>query len=426
MPALLKPWQPWLLSILLALMPLSLSIDQRVKVLPPALLFIAGGWLLARRAEVRRSYRAAAPVVWMALLMVVFVACNVAVHRLGWRPVDRPAHVLMYLVIAAAFSQPLRLRLVWAGFSLTAASLGVACMVQHFHLGIERAYGLNGGPSAAAELAMVLLGLALLALVQVLNAQARWLERGLHALAMALAMYGALLTQSRGPLLAFVPVFALLALLRIRRSGQWRLGMVLLLGIGMGAGLAAWSVHGVVSQRFEAIGQEVASFDPQSDARGAIRERLEMWRTAGRALAEHPFLGIGLNRFHAYAQAEIAAGRSNPAIAPYNQPHNEYLEAAATGGVPGLLVLLLIFALPLRYFARHLGDPDDAVALPAAAGAALVLLYVLCGLTDSVFYRVMSQSFYFLLVLGLALRVGRRAGGTAPRPRAAAASGALG
>jgi O-antigen ligase len=328
---------------------------------------------------------------------------------------DRPAHVLLYLVIAAVFSQPLCLRLVWAGFSLTAAILGVACVVQHFHLGIERAYGLNGGPSASAELAMVLLGLALMALLQVLNARTRLLERGLHALAMVLAMYGALLTQSRGPLLGFVPVFALLALLQIRRSGQWRLGAALLLGVGIGGSLAALSVHGVVSQRFEAIGQEVATFDPQSDASGAVRERLEMWRTAGRALIEHPFVGVGLNRFSAYAHAEIAAGRSNSAIAPYNQPHNEYLEAAATGGVPGLLVLLLTFALPLRYFVRHLRDADEAIALPAAAGAALVLLYVLCALTDSVFYRVMSQSFYFLLVLGLAVQVGRRTTGAAPR-----------
>ena len=40
-----------------------------------------------------------------------------------------------------------------------------------------------------------------------------------------------------------------------------------------------------------------------------------------------------------------------------------------------------------------------------------LLLYVLCALTDSVFYRVMPQSFYFFLVLGLAVLVGRRVGG---------------
>ena len=403
---MLKPCQPWLLSVLVALMPLSLSIDPPIKALPTALLFIVGAVLLVRFAQVRRSYRAAAPVLWMALLMIAYVALNVAVHRLGWRPLDRPAHVLLYLVIAAAFARSLRMQVVWIGFSLTAAVLGAVCVVQHFHLHIARAYGLNGGPSASAQLATVLLGLALMALLQVLSTRTRTWEKALHALALVLGMYGALLTQSRGPLLAFVPVFVLLVLLRMRRTGQWRVGVALLLGLGFGAGLAMFALHGEVSDRFEAIGQEVATFDPQTDASGAVRERLEMWRTAGRALAEHPFVGVGLDRFGAFAHEEIAAGRSNAAIAPYNQPHNEYLKAAATGGVPGLLVLLLIFALPLRFFVRHLRDADEAIALPASAGAAIVLLYMLCGLTDSVFYRVMPQSFYFFVVIGLAVRVG--------------------
>jgi O-antigen ligase len=131
-----------------------------------------------------------------------------------------------------------------------------------------------------------------------------------------------------------------------------------------------------------------------------------MWRTASRAFVAHPFVGIGINQFDDYVHAEIAAGRSNPVIGKYNQPHNEYLEAAATGGAPGLLVLLLVFALPLRYFSRHVLDPDEAVALPASVGMALIGLYALCALTDSVFYRVMTQSFYFFMVLGLALRIG--------------------
>lgn len=405
--ATLKSWQPATLSILLALMPLSFSIDQRIKALPAALLFLVGLALLVGSSQTRRSYRAAAPVVLMALLVVGFVALNVLLHGLGWRPIDRPAHVLLYLVIAAVFSQPLRMRLVWIGFSLSAVALGTVCVVQYYALGIVRAYGLNGGASASAELATVLLGLALVALVQLLGARAGRAEKIVHGVAMVFGMVGALLTQSRGPLLAFAPMAVMLVLLQGRRTGQWRLGLILLAGMGSGAALSMVSLQGVVAQRFEAIGHEVTTFDHRSDARGAVRERLEMWRTAGRAFAEHPLAGIGIDRFDDYVRGEVAAGRSNVAIEDYNQPHNEYLEAAATGGVPGLLVLLAIFALPLRYFARRVMDADEAVALTACAGLAIVGLYVLCALTDSVFYRVMPQSFYFFLVLGLAVRIGR-------------------
>ena len=68
-------------------------------------------------------------------------------------------------------------------------------------------------------------------------------------------------------------------------------------------------------------------------------------------------------------------------------------------------MLLAVFLVPLRYFSRRVLDADDEVALPAAVGVGVIALYMLCALTDAVFYRVMTQSFYFFVVLGLALRL---------------------
>jgi O-antigen ligase len=53
----LKQWQLWSLSVLVALMPLSFSTDQHIKVLPTALLFLVGLGLLAGDPRTRRSYR---------------------------------------------------------------------------------------------------------------------------------------------------------------------------------------------------------------------------------------------------------------------------------------------------------------------------------------------------------------------------------
>lgn len=405
--ALATGW-PWLLSLLLALMPLSFSVALPAKVLPPALLFVCGLALIARSQTVRRAYATAWPVTLTALAMLGFMVVSVLVHRSGWRPLDRGAHILLFLVIAAVFSQPLRMRLVWGGFAVSAVVLGTICAVQHHVYGFARAYGLNGGASASIQLATVLFGLGLLSLVQLLGAGLGRGERLLHGSALALAMYGGLLTQSRGPLLAFVPMFLLVLVLHGRRTGRWRGALLLAAGTAIGLALVMTTLHGRMVSRFEAVQQEVASFDPAGDGQGAVRERLEMWRTAVRATSEHPLLGIGPNRFRAYVRDEIAAGRSNPAIAGFNQPHNEYLNAAASGGVPGLLLLLLVLVLPLRWFLGHARDAAEAVALPACAGVAIVGLYALCALTDSVFYRVMPLSFYFFMVAGLALLMARQ------------------
>ena len=104
-----------------------------------------------------------------------------------------------------------------------------------------------------------------------------------------------------------------------------------------------------------------------------------MWRTAGRAIAAHPLAGIGIGEFSGYVDAEIAAGRSNPSIGRYNQPHNEYLEAAATGGVPGLLVLLATFRCRCAISAVTCWIVDEAVAMPACAGLAVVTVYAVCA-----------------------------------------------
>lgn len=405
-PTWLKAWSSWTLSILLTLMPLSFSINLRIKPLPAALLFLTGLALLLGSGSVRRSFRAAWPPVAAALLMIGFVILNVLIHRLGWRPLDRPAHILLFLVVAACFSLPLRMRWIWAGFSLTAIVLGGVGVLQSHLLGIERAYGLNGGASASIELATILLGLSAMALVQFMAPDTRRWEKLLHLAAMGCGMYGALLTQSRGPLLAFVPIFVLLVLLHARRTRHWRSSLLLVGAACVVGGAATYSMRGEMAARFEAIAPEVTSFDHRNDARGAVRERLEMWRTAARAFAEHPLVGIGVGEFADYSRREIAAGRSNAVIARYNQPHNEYLEAAATGGVPGLLVLLAVFLVPLRFFGRRALDPHDEIARLASIGVALIGFYMLCALTDAVFYRVMAQSFYFFLVLGLALRIG--------------------
>jgi len=400
-------WQLGLVSLLVALMPLSFTVSGHAKALPSVLLLLAGLALLWRHAETRRSYRHARPVIAVCLLGLLYPAANILGHGLGWKQFDRPSHILLYLATAAVFSLPLRMRWVWLGFSLTAILLGTVCIVQHDVLGIARAYGLNGGGWGAIEFAMVLLVLSLLAWIRVLFASGNRLETGLHLAGAVFAMYGALLTQSRGPLLAFVPALLLLLLLYARRTRHWRRALLLLGAIIAGSVLAGASVHEVLLHRLAAVGPEVATYNHRDDAKGAVRERLEMWRTASHAFLAHPLAGVGTDQFGVYARQQIAAGHANPVIAKYDHPHNEYLDAAATGGLPGLLVLLLIFSVPFGYFARHLRYGGEAVMAPALAGLVVVGMYALCSLTDNVFYRTMPHSMYFFLVLGLAVLVGR-------------------
>lgn len=401
-----NPWRVWIFSLLIAIMPLSFALPVKAKALPALILFLTGLWILATRADVRRAYRRAAPVLAPAAIAFVFWAVNVGAHGVEWREFDVTSHILAFLVIAATFALPFRAAALRAGFSASAGVLGLVCVEQHYIEHIDRVYGINNGEWGAIEFGMFMLVLSLIAIVQALRGELRPRERAIHAACAVIGFYGALLTQSRGPLLAFVPVFAALMLIQGRRTGRWRQS-VLALVIGVAAaGLAATTLHGEMVERLAAVKDEVATYSEQ-DATGAVRERLEMWRTARMAVIAHPVTGVGMNQFGPFARARIADGEVNPSVVRYDHPHSEYLEWAATGGIPGLLILVLLFGGSLVYFGRHALHPDNGIAMPACAGFSTTAMYALCALTDNVFYRAMPHSLYFFITLGLAVYVGR-------------------
>ncbi|HEY4091474.1 MAG TPA: O-antigen ligase family protein [Luteibacter sp.] len=399
-------WRPWILSLLIAVMPVSFALPLKAKALPAAILLLVGLWLLATDAETRRAFRRARLVLVPVALAFAFWLGNTLLHGIPLRQFDVMSHILAFLPIAACFAAPLRPIVLRLGFSASAAALGLICMEQHYIEGIDRAYGINNGLWGAIEFGMFILVLSLMGIVQALRLELRPGERIMHGLFAAMGFYGALLTQSRGPLLACIPVVVLLVVIQARRTGRWRQALgVLVLGV-LVVGIATTTLHGEVAERFAKVSEEMSTYS-ESDTTGAVRERIEMWRNAGSAVAEHPLTGVGLNQFGTYARGRIAEGKAADSIEQYDHPHSEYLEWAVTGGIPALALLLLMFGASLWFFGRHAMHRDNGIAMPACAGLAVTGMYALCGLTDNVFYRAMPHSLYFFLTLGLAVYIGR-------------------
>jgi O-antigen ligase len=395
------------LSVLVALMPACFAVSMHIKTLPMAALVIIGCVLLIRRPDTRAGYAIAWPVAAVFALRLLYDIGNFLGHRLGWATLDLPLQTVLFLAIAAAFSVPLKTRVVAIGFSLTAILLGITCLVQRYVQGYDRPFGLNGGDWASIEFAMYLLVLVVLAILQALRPSTPRLDRTFHVVAAIIGLYGAVLTQSRGPLIAFGPIFLGLMLWYAARSRQWRRALgVCAITIALMAGVTA-TLHREMIDRLSDVSTELATYD-QSKAVGAVHERIEMWEVSMRAFRAHPLAGIGLDQFGSFVQAQAAVGKANPAISKYVHPHNEYLESMVAGGVPALMVLLLFLGIPLAFFARRVNDPREPVATCAMAGTMVIVMYGLCAFSDNVFYRAMPQSLYLFLVLGLAVSIGRQ------------------
>ncbi len=91
--------------------------------------------------------------------------------------------------------------------------------------------------------------------------------------------------------------------------------------------------------------------------------RFALLQTAGRMVADHPVLGVGLG---AYAHANRDY---NPALGAYDT-HNTYVNIAAETGLPGLILFLAMMvsllreAIAARRYADRLGSSSGAAELP--------------------------------------------------------------
>jgi len=397
-----RSWRALLLSALVAIIPIAVSVPWKAKALPILALVITGAVMLFTRAETRLRYRIAWAIVAVCVLRFAYAVFNIAFHRLGWNELDLPAQTLIFLVTAAAFTGQLHWRAIWTFFAVTTIVLGGSCIVQRYLLGVDRAYGINGGDWSAIEFTMVTLCMTLFSIIRLIQPRIAVGERWLHGIAVAIGAYGAILTHSRGPMLAFVPALLIVIAVHIRRTRQWRGALVFVGVLIVGVVTATTALDREVVRRFSEVSGEMSTFSKDNSA-GPVRERMAMWQSAWTAFREHPVVGVGVDQFGTYTRARVASGEASTSIAKYDHPHNEYLEAAATGGVPALLIVLLLFALPAVHFVRRLNDPDEWKSTLATAGLAVITMYVLSAMTDNVFYRAMPHSFFLFLVLGFVM-----------------------
>jgi O-antigen ligase len=69
-------------------------------------------------------------------------------------------------------------------------------------------------------------------------------------------------------------------------------------------------------------------------------------------------------------------------------------------GIPGLLAILLLYGVPIVFFARRIQRGDWQASGVALAGCLFVATFAMNGLTQSMFAHQLVASF-FALVVGL-------------------------
>jgi O-antigen ligase len=131
-------------------------------------------------------------------------------------------------------------------------------------------------------------------------------------------------------------------------------------------------------------------------------DRANMWHAAVLIVQKHPWLGVGPIGFSSEFQALIEEGRVQKTLV-HNQPHNDILYAASTGGIVKLLAYILLICGPFIYFYKqYKARTLLANRVYSVLGMQLVGAFFLTGLTNSNFDLQIYSTTYAVLICVLA------------------------
>jgi O-antigen ligase/tetratricopeptide (TPR) repeat protein len=243
------------------------------------------------------------------------------------------------------------------------------------------------------------LGLALpFALVFAMLARRRT-ERFLWGTTVVLLELASLATWSRGPTVAtLVASLGLLAATGWEaraRLNRWAIGAVIIVTLPV----LAVGYRQVVRAR---IALHTAS--PLAADR-TIQDRLNTYAAATQMVRDHPLTGVGLENFSVlyprYRSAE--SEQLTPDVLP-TMVHSGYLQAAATTGIPGLLLyVLLLSSVMFVLWSAYKRQADRRARWLVVAFLASISGYLIQDLSG---WLDLSLSAFFWIVLGLGVALG--------------------
>lgn len=195
------------------------------------------------------------------------------------------------------------------------------------------------------------------------------------ALSVALAM-----NQTRAVLLALV---AVLLVLSVEAPRLRRILLPCFLGLVALAGV--WEV---LPTRGRSVRNLVAG-GPQSSPH---RARLVLWRAAWGMARERPLSGIGPSGFRRAFEARVPAGTLDSEQV-WGNAHNLYLHQLAERGIPGLALVLALFAAFYLAARRAWRERRDAAALWSLAAVAA---FAVMNVTETAWQTEQVATFFLL------------------------------
>lgn len=198
---------------------------------------------------------------------------------------------------------------------------------------IVRSGSFLGNPNSAGEFFTVLFFVALTAALSSTSVRSRLL----HGLGAACILLGTFFSYSTTSWIATAGgIFVFIILI-----GSMRIRLFFGLAL-VGIAALVWLVFPV----------QLSALISHALHPTGLTGRFGAWKTALNVIQARPFTGIGLGVGQSYIQG-VAPYRADPTAHPLTHPQNSYLEFAVLGGLPVLVVFLVLLGASVRRIWRN-------------------------------------------------------------------------
>lgn len=346
---------------------------------------------------------------WLTVAVLLMSLWSVLLFEHGLRDVDNRSRFVV-LPWAALWVHAMRPRMIWlwrgAITGIFAALLLAAVQVAR---GDPRAEGWTN----AIVLADVVLMLMVVAVFCRPRGRWIWVVPALVAGGVTIVLSG-----SRGVWPALLCLLVVVAMGARWRDGRTRL--LILAGVAAIGATIVLTVPALTHQmRIGELQRDMQRYEV-GDVDSSAGARLERLQVAYDTFLEHPLTGVGVGHFDdAMRRLPVCDTDQWIERCHLGHAHNDLAEWGATQGILGIVLLFAVYGVPLWLLVRlYRRSGHSRFRGPAAAGIVVVLSYVLCGMTQSMFAHQVTASFYVSIVgtlIGLAVREAEAARGQPAR-----------
>ena len=302
---------------------------------------------------------------WRTAALVIYVGTAALSPMWSFNPANSVQaalevvkHLLFFLVVTNTATTPSRIRTALLIFACAAIVPGLGTYIHYANgeLLVEgfrgRWYGVMADPNHDA---MALVGAVPILLAFVVSGDKLW-QRILSLAAVGGCFLGIVATHSRGGTVGLGVGVLAWALLSKRKAIAIGAAMVAAVGLLVFAPASFWARN-----------ETIAGYAEDESVHG----RVQAWHVAGRAISEHPVLGIGeqafLTAWDHYAPLDAGANRY--------VAHNLFIEVFAELGLVGLFGMLSFLGISMwsAWKARH-----GVLGVEARGVLAAILGYLAC------------------------------------------------